>query len=178
MMTTTSASAERAGRVAAPGLSASTVDVGLLVLRIVPFGLLAVQGARKLFGAFGGSGFAATAESFGQMGYQPAEFFALLGGGSELVGGLLLAFGLLTPLGSAMALGVMINAVVAVADKGLDTVSSPIVLGIVAVALAFSGPGRYSLDAGRPWQRTGLVWAGASIGLAMITAVGSQLAKG
>lgn len=178
-MTTTSAGVtERVSR--SPEIAShlpSTVDIGLLLLRVVPFGLLVVQGSRKLFGAFGGSGLSATAESFGQMGYQPATFFAVLGGGSEFVGGLLLLFGLLTPLGSAMALGVMINAVIAVSDKGLDTVSSPIVLGIVAATLAFTGPGRYSLDAGRPWQRTGLFWAGASIALAVVTAVASLLAK-
>lgn len=152
------------------------LDLGLLLVRVVPFAVLMIFGAQKLFGAFGGGGLSETAASFAQMGYSPALFFAVLGGCSELFGGLLLMLGLLTPLGSAMVLGVMINAFAAVASKPLSTSGFSIVLGVLAVALAFTGPGRYSLDAGRPWQRSGLKWGGLSIALAVVTAVGSLLA--
>jgi putative oxidoreductase len=155
--------------------SSSALDLGLLLLRIIPFGVLTIFGAQKLFGAFGGSGLAGTEASFAQMGYHPALFFAILGGASEFLGGILLILGLLTPLGAAMAMGVMINAIVAVSSKPLDTLGFPIVLGAVALALAFTGPGRYSLDADRRWQRTGLVWGGASLGLAAATAGASLL---
>lgn len=152
-----------------PQSTSAAIDLGLLLLRIVPFGVLTVFGAQKLFGFFGGGGLAGTEAAFAQMGYQPALFFAVLGGASELLGGLLLVLGLLTPLGAAMSMGVMINAIAAVSAKSLDVLGFPIVLGAVALALAFTGPGRYSLDAGRPWQRTGLVWGGASTGLAVVT---------
>ncbi|NKQ56062.1 DoxX family protein [Amycolatopsis sp. K13G38] len=146
------------------------VDLALLLVRIVPFGVLAVFGAQKLFGAFGGGGLTATEASFAQMGYHPPLFFALLGGGCEFAGGLLLLFGALTPLAAAMVMGVMINAFAAVADKPLETAALPVILLVIAAALAFSGPGRFSLDAGRPWQRTGFTWGGVSVALAVVTA--------
>ncbi|MGW4400348.1 DoxX family protein [Amycolatopsis nivea] len=151
------------------------IDLGLLLVRIVPFGVLAVFGAQKLFGAFGGGGLSATEATFAQMGYHPALFFALLGGACEFAGGLLLMFGLLTPLAAAMVMGTMINAFAAVADKPLENSALAIVLLVLAAGLAFAGPGRFSLDAGRPWQRTGFVWGGASVALALVTAVASLL---
>ena len=64
-----------------------------------------------------------------------------------------LALGLLTPLGSAAVIGVMFNAVVAVhwhsgewaANGGYEL---PLLFGIVAVTLGFTGPGRLSFDRG------------------------------
>ncbi|WAL62985.1 DoxX family protein [Amycolatopsis cynarae] len=173
MSTATSGTATRPATRTAP----SPLDLGLLLARVIPFGVLAVFGAQKLFGAFGGSGLSGTEAAFAQMGYHPALFFAILGGASELVGGLLLMFGLLTPLGAAMAMGVMINAFSAVSSAPLSTSGFPIVVGGLALALAFTGPGRYSLDAGRPWQRTGLAWGGLSVALAVVTAVASLLAS-
>lgn len=154
------------------------VDVGLLLVRVVPFAMLAMHGAQKLFGVFGGKGLEGTATGFARMGYEPALFFAVLGGGAEFVGGLLLVLGLLTPLGAAMALGVMINAAALEAGKGLGDAGHPIVLGVLAAALAITGPGRYALDAGRPWHRTGFTVAAASIGLALLTALAVLLSKG
>jgi putative oxidoreductase len=58
---------------------------------------------------------------------------------------------------------------------GFDTWEAPVLYGLSAVALAFTGPGRLSLDHGRPWQRQGPVWgAGAvalGVGAALITLV-------
>ncbi|HJQ47112.1 MAG TPA: DoxX family membrane protein [Amycolatopsis sp.] len=59
------------------------------------------------------------------MGYHPALFFAHLGGMCECAGGLLLVFGLLTPLAAAMVMGTMINAFAAVADKPWRTPPCP-----------------------------------------------------
>lgn len=172
-MTTTTATDTRTAE-----HNTTAVDVGLLLLRVIPFGLLTVHGAQKLFGVFGGKGLAATAAGFARMGYEPAGLFALLGGGAEFAGGLLLLLGLCTPLGAAMALGVMINAVAAVLDKGLESAGYAILLAVLAAALAITGPGRFALDAGRPWQRTGFTVSAASIGLAVVTAVAVLLAKG
>jgi putative oxidoreductase len=166
------------GRLVADVGRRTTTDAGLLLLRVIPFGLLAVHGAQKLFGAFGGRGLEGTAAGFALMGYEPALFFAVLGGGCELVGGLLLVLGLFTPLGAAMALGVMINAAASVAGKGLKPAEHAIVLAVLAAALAMTGPGRYALDDGRPWHRTGYPVAAASIGLALLTALAALLSKG
>ncbi|MDA3623992.1 DoxX family protein [Saccharopolyspora sp. WRP15-2] len=160
------------------GRIAFTIDTALLLLRVVPFGLLTVHGAQKLFGVWGGKGLSGTASGFAAMGYEPAWFFALLGGGAEFVGGILLFLGLFTPLGAAMSLGVMINAVAAVAAKGLESSGYAIVLAVIAAALAISGPGRFSLDAGRPWHRTGPVVAAVSIAVAVATSAATLLVKG
>jgi putative oxidoreductase len=173
-VTTTSESAGRAQISLEPVRYA---DVGLLLLRLVPFGLLAAHGAQKLFGWFGGPGLAGTAEMFRQMGYEPAGFFALLGGASELAAGVLLILGLFTPLAAAIAIGVMINAFVAMFGSALDVIGYPIVMGTIAVALVVTGPGRYSIDSGRPWLRTGPVWAALAIGLGVVAAVLSLLGK-
>ncbi|WP_037064485.1 DoxX family protein [Pseudonocardia acaciae] len=156
----------------------ATLDAGLLLLRVVPFGILTVHGAQKLFGVFGGKGLEGTAAGFSRMGYEPALFFAVLGGGAEFAGGLLLLLGLFTPLAAAMALGVMINAAAAVVGKGLDAAGHPIVLGVLAAVLAITGPGRYALDQGRPWNRTTRAVALASIGVGVLSAVAALLAKG
>src|SRR3979411_733108 len=77
------------------------LDQGMVLLRLVVGWTMAVHGAQKLFGWFGGPGFAGTARFLEQMGFRPGELHAVLSGGAELGGGLLLALGLLTPLGAA-----------------------------------------------------------------------------
>ncbi len=144
-------------------------DIGLLVLR-VGFGLLlAVHGTQKLFGWFGGYGLTATAAAFGHMGYTPGKFFAALAGLCETGGGLLLALGLLAPLASAIALGTMINAVHQTWHEGFGKgYELPLVYAIAIVALAFTGPGRFSLDHDRPWQRQGASWGLGAVVLAVV----------
>jgi putative oxidoreductase len=150
-------------------------DVGLLALRATVGLLLAGHGAQKLFGWWGGPNFDAIATGFAQAGYAPGKFFAVLTGCSELVGGLLLVFGLLTPLGSAAAIGVMFNAVVGVlwnngvwAPNGYEL---PLLFGIVALTLGFTGPGRLSLDRGWRWAAGGAVPGLVSVGLGLTGAL-------
>lgn len=59
--------------------------------------ILAGHGAQKLFGFFGGRGLDITGKGFEALGYRPGTFFAGLAGASEVLGGLGLAVGLLTP---------------------------------------------------------------------------------
>ncbi len=146
-------------------------DIGLLALRVVFGGYMAAHGAQKLFGWFDGNGWSNTADSFGAMGYNPGALFGPLAGLSELVGGLLLLFGFATPLAGAIVLGTMINALYVTYEAGLvkgQGAEVAILFGAAAVAIAFTGPGRFSLDHGRPWQRqTTAVAAGAlAIGVA------------
>lgn len=172
-MTTTVEAATSTGTAADP--SPQHVDVGLLVLRAVPFSLLAFLGAQKLFGIAGGAGLARTADMFQKLGYEPGSFFAVLGGASEFVGGLLLVFGLLTPLASAIVIGEMINAAASVISSGLPQSGFAITLGLIAIVVAITGPGRFSLDNGRPWTRVGSVWTGASIGLGFVAGFAALL---
>ncbi|MFE6926191.1 DoxX family protein [Nocardia sp. NPDC057663] len=162
----------------------NALGIGLLVLRIGFGGLMAAYGTQKLFGWFNGMGWQATTDGFEAMGYNPGVVFGTLAGLSELVGGLLLLFGLFTPLGAAIVVGTMINAINLLWSGGLfpedpsvTGFSNPLVYAIAAAALAFTGPGRFSLDAGRPWARQGVVWGAAAVGVAVVAAVLTLILK-
>ncbi|MFF2012788.1 DoxX family protein [Streptomyces sp. NPDC058195] len=138
----------------------SAADCGLLLLRLT-FGLLmAGHGCQKLFGIFGGEGLTATGKGFASLGYRPGTVYAAIGGGSEFLGGLGLALGLLTPLASATLIGVMINAMVTVtAAHGLwatdGGVEYNVAIAVVALAIAAIGPGRLALDRPFRWGKGG-----------------------
>ena len=123
-----------------------TYDVGVLILRLVVGGVMFGHGAQKLFGWFGGDGLAGTSGFFGsQLRLRPAKFWALLAALSEAGGGLLLALGLLNPLGSLGIIAAMLVASILVhgprfwvADGGIEY---PLVLIAAALAVAIAGPG-------------------------------------
>ncbi|GGW14173.1 hypothetical protein GCM10018980_13290 [Streptomyces capoamus] len=154
---------------------ATAADCGLLLLRLA-FGLfMGGHGAQKLFGLFGGHGLAATARGFEALGYRPGKLFAVLGGLSELLGGLGLALGLLTPLAAAALIGVMINAMVTVtgAHGAWETdggVEYNVCIAVAALAVAAIGPGRLSVDRLFPWGRGGWAPAAVALGLGGVTA--------
>ncbi|WP_280494831.1 hypothetical protein [Nocardia farcinica] len=52
-----------------------------------------------------------------------------------------------------------------------------LLFGAVAAGLGFTGAGRYALDAGRPWERNGLVWGVGVLGLAVVSAVLTLILK-
>lgn len=128
------------------------MDIAILLLRVVFGGLLVGHGAQKLFGWFGGPGFAGTAGWLESMNLRPGKGWALLAGGSEFVGGALLALGLLTPLGALAVVAAMGAAILLVhLDNGLwnanGGIEFPLAIATVAVAVAVAGPGAYALDA-------------------------------
>ncbi|MGC4996376.1 MULTISPECIES: DoxX family protein [unclassified Streptomyces] len=153
----------------------SAADWGLLFIRLT-FGLLmAAHGAQKLFGIFGGQGLTATGKGFETFGYRPGKVFATIAGLSELLGGLGLAVGLLTPLACAALIGVMINAMALVtAPKGLwasdGGLEYNLCIAAVALGIAATGPGRLSLDRFFPWGRGGWLSAALALGLGGIGA--------
>ncbi|MGY4099798.1 DoxX family protein [Nocardia sp. R16R-3T] len=161
-------------------LDNSAADIGLLLLRVVFGGLLAAHGSQKLFGWFNGAGWRANAATFDSMGYNPGKLFGTLAGLSEFTGGLLLVLGLLTPLASAIVLGTMINAVNATWGGGLLSgkgYEMPLLFAAAGAVVAFTGPGKFSLDHGRPWQRQGVVWGVAAIVVAVIAAMVTLILK-
>ncbi|WP_280402837.1 DoxX family protein [Nocardia carnea] len=168
-------------RTAAATTSEKTLstDIGLLILRLV-FGLLfAAHGAQKLFGWFGGEGLAANNAGFEKMGFNPGSLFGTLAGLSEFVGGLLLALGVLTPLAAAIVLGTGIVIVNTGFGKGLlGGYEMGLLFAVVALVIAFTGPGRLSVDSGRPWARSGLTWGLASVGAAIVAAGITLIFKG
>jgi len=127
------------------------LDLGLLVLRVVIGLILAAHGAQKLFGWWGGPGMAGWTAAMTRMRIRPAAPWAWLSALSELLGGLGLALGLLTPLPSFGIVAAMLVAIALVhwpngfwnGKRGYEFNLS---LVAPAVAIALTGPGAYSLD--------------------------------
>lgn len=123
--------------------------IGLLTARAVFGGYLAVHGAQKLFGAFGGPGLDATAAGFGSMGMKPGKAMATLAGASELGGGILTATGIAEPLGPLTIAGTMVVASTVHRRQGPLSQNGgfelPLTNFAVAIALMSSGLGRYRL---------------------------------
>ncbi|MEQ3548913.1 DoxX family protein [Pseudonocardia nematodicida] len=158
-------------------------DIGLLILRIVVGGVFAAHGAQKVFGLLGGPGIDATADALAGAGF---EAFALplawvLGVG-QLVLGVALVIGVLTPFVAAGLLATKIAAIVLAigpagptvplfAADGPNSLELDLLLGGGAAALVFAGAGRIALDAGRTYQRRPLPWAV----LALVLGVGVAL---
>lgn len=128
------------------------MSVALLIVRlIVGFGL-AAHGSQKLFGWFGGYGLSGTGGFFEKIGFRPGRLFALAAGFGEFTGGLLTAFGLGGALGPVIIVCVMLVAIGAVhAAKGFFSDKGgwelPAMYASVALAIAFAGNGRVSVDA-------------------------------
>jgi putative oxidoreductase len=129
-----------------------TLGTGLLLARLILGALMVGHGAQKLFGWFGGYGIAGTAGFFEQLGFRPGRLFVITAAASEVASGLLIALGLLGPVGPALLLSVMIVAAISVHWKNgvfatANGIEVPLLYAAGAVALAFTGPGPFSLDA-------------------------------
>ncbi|MGW0911802.1 DoxX family protein [Streptomyces sp. NPDC002784] len=134
------------------------MDTGLLVLRLAVGLLIAGHGVQKVSFRLGGDGVAGGTEEFRHDGFRGGRLTALAAGASQIGSGLCLAAGLLTPLAAMAAMGVMTVAGTVKWPKGLwvqhDGHEYPLVLVVVAVALALTGPGRWSVDhalGAAPW---------------------------
>jgi putative oxidoreductase len=149
------------------------MDIGLLIIRLVVGLLFAGHGLQKLFGWFGGHGLKGTGGFFESIGYRPGPFMALIAGTTETAGGALLASGFLTPLAAAMVIGVMVNAIVTVkfASGLYNGYEIDLLYALVALGVAFAGPGGYSLDAAAGWHVAGSVWGLGALVLGVVTGV-------
>jgi putative oxidoreductase len=126
-------------------------DLGLLALRVTAGGLLAGHGAQKLFGVLGGYGLEGTGGWLESIGLKPGKTWAMMAGASEFGSGVLMALGLMSPVGEISTFGPMAMAWATV-HKGkpiwVTSGGAELVLMYMmsATTLAFTGPGRYSLD--------------------------------
>jgi putative oxidoreductase len=159
------------------------MSVGRLAARLVIGGLFIGHGTQKLFGWFGGPGRSGTERMMESIQMRPPKVHAVLAGATETVGGSLLAAGLATPLASAALTGVMTTAIRKVhlpngpwvANGGWEY--NAVLIGAVT-ALAETGPGDLSLDHALGTERSGPIWALASLATGVATAFLTMAAGG
>jgi putative oxidoreductase len=149
------------------------MDLALLVLRLAVGLFFVGHGAQKLWGSFGGHGLDGTGQFFESLGIRPGRRNALAAGVSEFWGGVLLALGLLTPLGAVLIISVMTVAIITVHYKNGPWVSEGgyeynLVLAATAFVVA-AAPGGWSLDAAFGWnQLHGTAFALAALVIGVI----------
>ncbi len=128
-----------------------TMDIALLIFRVVIGLTLAGHGAQKLFGWFGGPGPVRLRQGFEKQGYKPAWFWVSLAIVGELGGGLSFALGFLTPLGAAGIFGAMVMAARTHWKNGFFLQKGgyeyALTLAIASLTIGLVGPGSYALDA-------------------------------
>ncbi|NGN65568.1 DoxX family protein [Streptomyces sp. A7024] len=161
---------------AAQPRTATTRDVGLLLLRLALGVIMVAHGTQKLFGYFGGPGLDGAAKGFRAMGYPASKSMATVAGLTETLGGVGLIFGFITPLAAAAVMGTMINAIgvrwgAFFAPAGMEY---ELLLAAAAAALCLTGPGRLSVDNWLPRlrdeSRAGHRWVALALG-ALLAAV-------
>jgi putative oxidoreductase len=154
------------------------MSYGLLLLRVVVGGTMAAHGAQKLLGWFEGPGLGGVQKMLGSLGFRWPALMAL-GLALTECAGLLFAAGFLTPLAALGITVVMLNAVALVHFKngfwnGKSGYEFNLVLLAVAVAIAATGPGRFSVDRVLGWDDnlSGLWWGvgvfGGAVALALL----------
>jgi len=160
-------------------------DLGLLLVRLALGPVLLVHGLNKVAGTGGIGG---TTRWFDGLGLRPAWLHARLAAATEVGAGTLLTLGLLTGLDATAFVGLM--SVAALTDhrgKGFFVFRGgyeyTLVIGVVAIGLAATGPGAWSLDralglhlAGAGWATVALV-GGLGAAVALLT-VSSRLGEG
>jgi len=152
------------------------MNVGLLLLRLAVGLTIAAHGAQKLFGWFGGPRLDGTGQFLETIGFRTGRRQAAMAGLAEMVGGLLLTLGLLTPLGAAAVIIVMIVAIFSVhINKGFFGQNGGyeynLLLATAALTIALTGPGSLSLDEVLGNSLSGLAAGLAALFLAILASV-------
>ena len=126
------------------------MNAGLLILRLVTGLLVAGHGLQKVTFWFGGNGLSGGAAEFRHDGFRGGRLTALAAGAGQIGSGACLIAGALTPMAAMVAIGVMTVAITVKWHNGLwvqnDGYEYPLVLVVLAAALALTGPGRWSAD--------------------------------
>jgi putative oxidoreductase len=127
-----------------------SINLALLVLRC---GIGAVMLAHGINHIFGGGKIAGTGRWFESLGMKPGVVHAWLASLTEIVGGVLLVVGLLTPFGGAAVIGVMLVAWITNHRGNGFFIFRPgegweyvMTLTLAGFAIAVLGAGEWSLD--------------------------------
>jgi putative oxidoreductase len=161
------------------------MNTALLVLRVVPGLLLVGHGLQKLVPAryspplLHAMGPRGTGAGFEQLGFHPGLPMAVLAGTAEILGGISLGAGLLTPVGTILVGAVMMTAILTAhirngiwnADGGFEF---PLMLMMVAFVISAFGAGSYSVNA---WAHVSN-WAGIHWAMSHVARAGIVLAIG
>jgi putative oxidoreductase len=153
-----------------------SVDIALLILRLLLGLTLAAHGYNKFFG---GGRIPGTARWFESIGMKPGKFHATVAATTEMAAGLGLAAGLLTPIPAAGFVAMMFVAAWTVhRGNGFFIVKEGweynLILAVVAVVVAMLGAGRFSLD----WLIFGQNWLDGWDGLLLSVLLGLAGAVG
>lgn len=122
-----------------------------LPLRLIAGIIFTAHGAQKLFAWFGGYGLDGTGQWMESIGLTPGYLMALMAGGVEFFGGLLLIVGLLTrPTSLALAFTMVVAIFSVHFQNGLFMSNNGYEFGLtllaISLALLIQGGGKYSLD--------------------------------
>lgn len=151
-----------------------TIDLGLMMLRVVVAALLILHALQTFFQLGGAPGLAGLKEQFSS--YAMPEILSIAVPTMQLLAGVFLLFGLLTPIAASIATAVTgFGAIHAIAQADAlnalnpgEGIILPALLAALALCLQFTGPGKISLDFARSWARRPLVssWLWAIVGVA------------
>ena len=123
--------------------SPATSDFGVLVLRVAAGATMIQAGAIKALDLGTVAGFMEGA------GWQPATAAALMVTLAEILGGIALILGILTPLAACAVAAAIMDAWAADVSATAfwsNPFNVPFLVGFAAIALLFTGAGRFSLD--------------------------------
>lgn len=126
-------------------------SLSALPLRLIAGLIFTAHGAQKLFAWFGGYGLEGTGQWMESIGLAPGYLMALMAGGVEFFGGLLLIIGFLTrPTSFVLAITMIVAIFAAHIDNGLFMANNgyefALTLLAISISLIFSGAGKLSLD--------------------------------
>ncbi|HZM32757.1 MAG TPA: DoxX family protein [Acidimicrobiales bacterium] len=145
------------------------MNLALLVFRCCVGAVMLAHGLNHVYG---GGKIAGTARWFASLGMRPGILHAWLASLTEVAGGVALVLGLLTPLGGAAVMGVMIVAWITNHRGNGFFIFRPgegweyvMTLTFAGFALAVLGPGEWSLDEAFGWRDDLVGTAGLLIAL-------------
>ena len=117
------------------------------LLRFVAGAMLIPHGCQKLFGMFGGGGLKGTPVFMEKVGYSPGMLWAVVVGCTELIGGTLLAIGLLTrPAAAAITIELIFVINVTIRRGWFESNELAVLWFVIVLVFLVRGGGRCSVD--------------------------------